>query len=123
MTEKEWLNCTDPQTMLEFVQGKVSDRKLRLFIVAAARLVWNKLPDGEMREAVNAAEQHADGLVPVALIDEYRGRFYLYGISGTPENSVWFQSLETIALFAIVRMTTYPSEWLRRLESNGSWKS
>jgi hypothetical protein len=31
MTEAEWLGATDPTTMLRFLRGKVSDRKLWLF--------------------------------------------------------------------------------------------
>jgi hypothetical protein len=31
MTEVEWVACGDPKTMLEFLRGKASDRKLILF--------------------------------------------------------------------------------------------
>jgi hypothetical protein len=34
VTEPEWLGCTDPQTMLDFLREKASDRKLRLFACA-----------------------------------------------------------------------------------------
>jgi hypothetical protein len=36
MTEAEWLNETDPRQMPDFVRGKVSESKLRLFAVACS---------------------------------------------------------------------------------------
>jgi hypothetical protein len=39
MTEVEWLACTNLTPMLEFMQCKVSDRKLQLFACASCRHV------------------------------------------------------------------------------------
>jgi hypothetical protein len=68
MTEQEWLQATDPQAMLEFIQGKASDRKLRLLTVAACRHISDLLPE-RCRTAATVLELYADGLVGIT---EYR---------------------------------------------------
>jgi hypothetical protein len=37
MTEQEWLQATDPEPMLEYLRGRASQRKLRLFAVGCSR--------------------------------------------------------------------------------------
>src|SRR5579859_1241844 len=51
MSEEKWLACFDPNPMLEYLHGKASDRKFRLFSCACYRRAWDKLPQ-ESRQTV-----------------------------------------------------------------------
>jgi hypothetical protein len=60
MTEQEWLVCTDPQPMLDFMDGKASDRKLRLAACGCARQILRMRKDGYGLDILGAAERYAD---------------------------------------------------------------
>jgi hypothetical protein len=62
MTEAEWQECTDPLKMLEFLKGRASQRKLRLFACACCRCT-RLVVSGENIKALEVAESFADGLV------------------------------------------------------------
>jgi hypothetical protein len=60
MTEAEWLACGDRIAVLAFLRDLVSERKLRLYLCAGCRAIWQLLVLKESRTAVEVAEQFAD---------------------------------------------------------------
>jgi hypothetical protein len=64
MTEAKWLACSNLQTMLEFLRGGVSDRKLRLFAIACFLQRRSLLePDTPCWQLLEVVEQYSDGLL------------------------------------------------------------
>jgi hypothetical protein len=79
MTEAEWLACTDPMPMLDWLAGQIpppTERKMRLLLAGAARQVWDQIPPGDLREAVQTAERYADGAATTKELSNARGRYY-----------------------------------------------
>jgi hypothetical protein len=72
VNEQEWLACTDPAVMLDFLRGKTSERKLRLLAVSCYRLIWRWMTDPSNRAVLEVAERFADSLAsPGELADAY----------------------------------------------------
>jgi hypothetical protein len=61
VTEQEWDRCEAPQRMLDFLAGRASDRKLRLFAIACCLGNWSPVYADRCRRLVGLAERYADG--------------------------------------------------------------
>jgi hypothetical protein len=63
MTGVEWLACNEPESMLQFLNDRASERKLRLLACACCRRLYHLSTDERVWDAVAIAERFADGLV------------------------------------------------------------
>jgi hypothetical protein len=63
MNEMEWLSCPHSHSMLAFVRGKVSERKLRLLACACCRALGDTITPDKVHEVIDVAERYADGEV------------------------------------------------------------
>src|SRR5262249_12117174 len=74
--EEKWLALQtvprNPPFLQRLPAGPVSERKLRLFLCACCRRIWDRLPDDSHRRAIEVAERFADGLADLAALEEAR---------------------------------------------------
>ena len=73
MTEAEWLVCEDPQRMLEFLRGQSTQRKLRLFLCACCRHLWDRNTPKAIKRAIKVAEKYADAVVGKETFSKMQG--------------------------------------------------
>ena len=60
MNEEQWQTGTNPSAMLVYILDKASPRKLRLFVCACARQLWDRFRDPRSRAGIEIAERFAD---------------------------------------------------------------
>jgi hypothetical protein len=114
--------------MLRQIQSRASERQLRLFVCACARLVWDQLPDGPLREAVEVGERHADGRAS----DDERQEFVhrLYSPWGKPTRpATWFggkpwgeQSADDWSAFFAAKLAVSPRTILAKMPVGPGWE-
>jgi hypothetical protein len=68
MTEAEWMACTDPEPLLEFLHNQtIEERKYRLFACACCRRIWHLL-DGRSQRLIEVVERYMAGLSDAAAL-------------------------------------------------------
>lgn len=106
MEEADWLAAIDPQPMLEFIRGRVSDRKLRLFAAGCCRRGQSRLRSQSALAALEALEAYAEGRITREVMDEARaawhGRFdYPFPIRGTWNAALSYATLSSLPVRAV----------------------
>jgi hypothetical protein len=62
MTSHSWQRSVHPGAMLRALDGRTTERKMRLFATAACRRLLPLLPEDRDRRAIETVARYADGL-------------------------------------------------------------
>lgn len=125
MNEVDWLGGLDPEAMLAYLTGKVSDRKLRLFACACVRRYWADLsyhsghirPDTPARylarEAVEIAERFAEGEATPAQLEEARQQAEMSAMNAPGFQQLAYQAAHAATLELAMEAATQARELIR----------
>lgn len=114
MTEQEWLECADPRQMLEFLGGRASDRKLRIFACACALRVWHRIEEGEVSQEIEAGERFAEGRSSREELSEIRAQLGARGgfSAAWAANNALHAVLDESAEDAAKRAVTHAADFM-----------
>ena len=99
MTEQEWRECVHPKPMLEWLRGRTSDRKVRLFACICARRIVeaiNEVCEFGAASVVALSEDLADGRANATEVEQARANNWGIGAIG-PVVSATYAEQATIA--------------------------
>jgi hypothetical protein len=119
MTEAEWLACTDPVPMLEFLRDRANDRKLRLFLCACCRHIWDLLWDKRTRKAISISERYADGQATEAELENAGEAAWQASCRTPPGKSTRWHAMTQHRVWTAVRVAVSRDEWFRCIISEG----
>lgn len=117
MTKQEWLACADPQTMLEFLGDKSSERKYRLFAFACLRRVWHVLSCAQATRVIEVAERRLEHQAGDEAVQAAEAEFY-------EKAHAWEMHSLILALYAAVaktgsfRLAARVAKWARAAANN-----
>jgi len=104
MTEQEWLACNDPRRMLDFLRGKSSDRKLRLFACGFCRIVGHLDHDEQGQAALETSERFADGLATAGELEASKAKARAAARSGNEAAELAANAAASDATWAVGRL-------------------
>jgi hypothetical protein len=94
VTESEWIDCSDPLTLLAALPHRVHDRALRLAACALWRRYWRLTRSNPEREAVRIAERFADGDATLSALASRRSAGM--GLAESRGNTALLESIRAV---------------------------
>jgi hypothetical protein len=126
MTEVKWLACDDATKLLNWLTSRPnppSDRRIRLFMVACARVIWDRIPVGEMRRAVEVAEMFSDAQTTLEELNRFRGQYYAPWMpTATAEQRISITDSQQISISTVAYATVYNPKAMARVQVTAGWR-